>query len=174
MKAIFIFATNCLATFTFLPKNYLYFMKPYVNSQIAINATPEKVWEALTNPDLTQQYMFGCRVSTSWQPGATIDWVGKTEDGKDITYVTGQVVTCKPHGKLVYTVIDPFATTYPHTPENHLTVTHTLIPQGDATILTASQGNYTKVADGERRYGHGAEEGWLQLLTGIKNLVEAQ
>jgi uncharacterized protein YndB with AHSA1/START domain len=30
--------------------------------QLYIKATPEQIWEAITNPDLTQKYFFGGRV----------------------------------------------------------------------------------------------------------------
>lgn len=146
-------------------------MKPYVEAQIDINAPKEKIWDALTNPDMTAQYMFGCRVMTDWKPGSRVDWVG-VHEGKEMTFVTGEALVYEPYATLSYSVIDPFAA-YPKTPENHLTVTHTLTEkEGGIVTLTASQGDYTKVAEGEKRYGHGADEGWLQLLTSIKTLVE--
>ncbi|GAA4460885.1 hypothetical protein GCM10023093_04510 [Nemorincola caseinilytica] len=89
-------------------------MKPFVLSQIDIAAPKEKIWDALINPDMTARYMFGCRVTTDWKPGSRVDWVG-THEGKEVTFVTGHVVTYEPYAVLEYTVIDPFAT-YPLRP----------------------------------------------------------
>lgn len=143
-------------------------MQAYHTAEISINASRERVWDALTNPDMTQQYMFGCRTVSDWAPGSRLDWVG-THEGKEVTYVTGNIVTFEPYSKFVYTVIDP-AAKYPLTPENHLVVDCTLTETNGKTHIHVSQGDYTKVAEGEKRYGHG--NGWEDVLKGIKELLE--
>src|SRR6266496_2985094 len=37
-----------------------------------IQATPEQIWQALTDPSLTEQYFFGTRVESDWGNGAPI------------------------------------------------------------------------------------------------------
>src|SRR5919109_2466830 len=37
--------------------------------EIYIKTAPERLWEALTDPDLRQKYSFGTRVSSDWTPG---------------------------------------------------------------------------------------------------------
>ncbi len=143
-------------------------MEKYLKAQATINAQKENIWDALTNPDMTEQYMFGCRVVTDWQPGSRVDWVGKHE-GKDVTYVTGECVVFEPNSRLVYTVIDP-AATYPKTPENHLVVTVDIQEDNGVSTIHVSQGDYSTVADGEKRYGHG--NGWTGVLDAIKKMVE--
>jgi len=150
-------------------------MKPYVNAVTTVNASAATIWKVLTQPEYTAQYMFGCRVVSDWKPGSRVDWVDQS-DGKDVTYVTGTVIEYAPNERLSYSVIDPFAE-YPETEENHLTVCHTLTPEDGKIVLTVSQGDYTKVADGDKRYSHGADEGWLQLLNTIRDIaqgIEAQ
>ena len=44
---------------------------------ITINAPGSKVWEALTNPDLIKQYLFGTKVITDWQVGSPIIYEGQ-------------------------------------------------------------------------------------------------
>src|SRR5919107_2656633 len=39
---------------------------------IYINASPERVWQAITDGDETVQYYFGTRVSSDWAPGSHI------------------------------------------------------------------------------------------------------
>ena len=41
---------------------------------IYINATPERVWRALTDGDETVQYYFGTRVSSDWKPGSHLTY----------------------------------------------------------------------------------------------------
>ncbi len=147
-------------------------MKPFVKAEIEINAPKEKVWDALTNPEITKKYMFGCRVVTNWNPGSSIDWVGSV-DGKEVVFVRGKVILCEPFSALTYSVIDPLAT-YEHTPENHLVVTCTLKEtENGVTEVSVTQGDYSKVADGANRYAHGGD-GWGELLKVIKQLVEAE
>ena len=51
--------------------------KTYVaKAAITINAPASKVWDALTNPDLIKQYLFGTEVTTDWQVGSPITYRG--------------------------------------------------------------------------------------------------
>ncbi len=43
---------------------------------ITIHATPEKVWEVLTNPEIIKQYLFGTEVMTDWEIGSPIVFQG--------------------------------------------------------------------------------------------------
>jgi uncharacterized protein YndB with AHSA1/START domain len=36
-----------------------------------IRATPEKLWQALTTPEIIKQYRFGMRVESEWKVGST-------------------------------------------------------------------------------------------------------
>ena len=41
------------------------------------NQTPRfEVWEALTSPQMIQQYLFGTQVTTDWQVGSPITYRG--------------------------------------------------------------------------------------------------
>jgi uncharacterized protein YndB with AHSA1/START domain len=39
----------------------------FVKNSITINASPAKVWDALTNPEQTRKYMFGCETVSDWK-----------------------------------------------------------------------------------------------------------
>ena len=45
-------------------------------SSITINASIAKVWEALVNPSIIKQYMFGTEVVSDWKEGSSIVWKG--------------------------------------------------------------------------------------------------
>ena len=55
-------------------------MSEYVaTAQCEIDASPEEVWRALTDPEVIKKYMFGSEVKTDWQPGSPITWQGEFE-----------------------------------------------------------------------------------------------
>src|SRR2546423_1719375 len=39
--------------------------------EIYIETTPDRLWEAITNPDMRRQYTFGAMVESDWSPGST-------------------------------------------------------------------------------------------------------
>ena len=48
-------------------------------AEVQIDATPARVWRALTDPAEIEQYMFGSKVETDWEPGSRIVWKGEYE-----------------------------------------------------------------------------------------------
>jgi uncharacterized protein YndB with AHSA1/START domain len=139
---------------------------------IAIKAPAKKVWNLLTKPEHTKQYMFGCETVSDWKPGSRLDWVMQHE-GKELTAVKGNVVTIKPDKKLVYTVFDPNSG-MEDKPENYLNVQYDLQEEDGTTTLTVTQGDYNKVGDGDRRYNESYNngEGWNPILVQIRELAE--
>ena len=65
-----------------------------------IESTPEKVWHALTDPDLTAEYWGHANVS-DWQVGSR--WEHVRTDGSGIADVTGEVLESDPPRRLVTT-----------------------------------------------------------------------
>lgn len=146
----------------------------FVKNTITIEAPANTVWDALVNPEQTKKYMFGCETVSDWKPGSTLDWVGEYE-GKRMVFVKGNIVAIEPGRYLSYTTIDPNSN-IDDKAENYLTVTYTLEPQNGHTVFTVTQGDYSKVAEGERRYeeAYNGGQGWQPILDQIKQLVEAQ
>ena len=144
-----------------------------VTNTITIRASAAKVWDALTNPARTKEYMFGCEALSDWKVGSPLIWKGNF-DGVELIAVKGSIVEIQPGKFLAYTVIDPNNPSIPDLPENYLTVTYVLSEEEGETLLTATQGDYNIVADGENRYKHAVDGGgWAPVLAGIKKLVEA-
>ena len=143
-----------------------------VESVITMHATASRVWDALTNPEQTKRYMFGCETVSDWKPGSPLLWKGVYE-GTEMVFVKGYIVTFIPDKLPVYTTFDPNST-MPDVPDNYLTVTYSLAEKDGATSLTVTQGDYSKVAEGERRYKEASNggEGWNPILIQIKQLVE--
>lgn len=143
-----------------------------VKSVIAIDAPASQVWDALTNPEKTKLYMFGCETVSDWKVGSALLWKGNYE-GQDIIFVKGNIVEIEPEKLLIYTTIDPNST-IDDVSENYLHVTYSLLSENKKTILTVTQGDYNTVSEGEKRYqeAYNNGEGWNPILSEIKKLIE--
>lgn len=142
-----------------------------IENEIEINASRDQLWDILVNPEKTILYMFGCEVVSDWSPGGSIIWRGST-DG--VIYVKGHLVDIDPGNRLVYTVIDPNGV-YEDIPENYLTVTYEIFENGEQIRLKVTQGDYSKVADGEKRYQDSLQQGgWQGVLEKIKEIAESE
>ena len=96
-----------------------------------IKASPEQVWQALTDADLTARY-WGHRNESDWQPGST--WQHLRIDGSGVSDVTGTVLEAVRPERLVITFPgsaeqreDPSRVTFsiePHEDIVRLTVRH--------------------------------------------------
>ena len=51
-------------------------------ASISVNVPVEKVWNALTTPEVIQQYMFGTKVVSGWKEGSPIVWKGEWQGKK--------------------------------------------------------------------------------------------
>ena len=58
--------------------------KPVHVEQIFINATPEQVWDALTDPDYTSQFFFNGRVKSDFTAGASLTYIDQRDDSLQI------------------------------------------------------------------------------------------
>jgi uncharacterized protein YndB with AHSA1/START domain len=145
----------------------------HITNTIFIKAPAQKVWDALTKPEETKKYMFGCETVCDWKVGSPLIWK-MMHEGKEFIPVKGHIKGIDPGKHLAYTVIDPHNPNIPDIPENYLTVTYDLIEEQGGTTLRVTQGDYNKVADGEKRYkdSYNNGEGWNPILQLIKAQVE--
>ncbi|TYP86896.1 ArsR/SmtB family transcription factor [Blastococcus xanthinilyticus] len=124
-----------------------------------IRATPEQVWHALTDADLTARY-WGHRNESDWQAGST--WRHVRTDGSGVSDVTGTVVETVPPERLVIT----FAGAEDQG-EEPSQVTFTIEPHQDIVRLTVRHEGLPTPAD------HAAiSAGWPAVLANLKSLLE--
>ena len=132
---------------------------------IVINAPAAKVWQALTDPALVKQYMFGSDVVTDWKEGSDIVYRG-TWDGKPFED-KGKIIKVVPEQLLATTHYSPLSGTE-DIPENYHTITYELSEADGKTTFKLSQDNN---ADEAARAE--SENNWQMVAEGIKKVVES-
>ncbi|MFZ0169630.1 MAG: SRPBCC domain-containing protein [Candidatus Dormiibacterota bacterium] len=132
---------------------------------ITINASADAVWQALTDPEMVRQYMYGTNMETDWQVGSPITWKGEWQGS---TYEDkGSVLEVKPRRLLKVTHWSPMAGTE-DTPDNYHTVTYELAGEEGTTTLTVKQDNNASQEEADKM----AENNWGPVLEGLKAAVE--
>jgi len=65
------------------------------NYVVYISSTPEKVWDALTNTEHTEQYFFGTAIKSEWQVGSRVEYSrGEVTDyGEILSYEHNREMT---------------------------------------------------------------------------------
>jgi uncharacterized protein YndB with AHSA1/START domain len=129
-----------------------------------INVPVEKVWDALTNPEIVKQYFFGTEQQSDWKKGSDITWTGEWEGKK--YQDKGKILDVIPNQRLQYTYLSSMSGKEDK-PENYATVTIELSGDNFHTVLSLKQdGN-----DTEKSRDH-SEQNWKMLLEGMKKLLE--
>ncbi|MDH3252571.1 MAG: SRPBCC domain-containing protein [Ignavibacteria bacterium] len=145
--------------------------EPLVKKMITVQASRTKVWEALTRPELTRKYMFGSDVVSDWRVGSPIIWKGVV-DGNERVFVKGEVKSIEHERLLEYTVFAPNSG-IEDMPSNYTTVRCELSSSENHTTITITQGDFSTIAGGEKRYAD-TLGGWDFALNGLKRLVESE
>jgi uncharacterized protein YndB with AHSA1/START domain len=136
-------------------------------SIVKIRAPRQKVWLALTVPDLVKQWQFGSDLLTTWEVGTPItfrnEWNGQVFEQK------GHVVEFSPESRLKYSLF------FPHPglqdiPENYFFMTYELTESDGVTSLVVRQEDPRPASPNEAA---GGDEG-PDVLSGLKELVEAR
>ena len=140
-----------------------------------IKTTPEKLWQALTDPTFTQQY-WGLSHETDWKVGSPMDWkMG------DVT-MSGpgqQVLEYDPYRRLAYSwhhITPEFAQAVELTDEQQAKTsaeplshaTFELEPVGDQVKLTVIHSGFEPGSEIRTMISNG----WPQLISDLKSLVE--
>jgi uncharacterized protein YndB with AHSA1/START domain/DNA-binding transcriptional ArsR family regulator len=131
--------------------------------EVYIRATPERIWQAITDPAETHRYFFSTAVESTFRKGEPI--VHRSEDGSEA--LRGVVLECEPPRRLVTTWTSPGS---PDTVEHPTTVSWELEPteDGHATKVTLV---HSELEIGSNLYQR-VHRGWSIVLSGLKTWVE--
>lgn len=135
-----------------------------LNKTISIKATPSKVWNALTNPDLIKEWLFGTKVISDWKVGTSILFTGNWQ-GTDYAD-KGTILTFDIEKKFQYNYWSSFSG-LADSPENYSIITFELTPKDNKTLLTLTQSNFVT----DIMYEH-SNKNWDVTLDVMKKLIE--
>jgi uncharacterized protein YndB with AHSA1/START domain len=129
-----------------------------------INTPVSRVWEALTNPSLIKQYLYGTEVTSDWKAGSPItykgEWEGKSYEDK------GEILQIEPNTLLVSTFWSSLAG-LPDIPENYKTLRYELSPENGGTRITITQDNNATQEEADH-----SKQNWNTVLDKLKELLE--
>jgi uncharacterized protein YndB with AHSA1/START domain/DNA-binding transcriptional ArsR family regulator len=125
-----------------------------------IESTPERVWEALTDAEVTAQY-WGHRNESDWKAGS--EWRHVRTDGSGESDVIGTVVESDPPRRLVTTWSDPRG----DGDAGPSRAAFDIQPYGGIVRLTVT---HTDIAN--ERDLRDLSNGWPAVLSNLKSLLE--
>ena len=126
-----------------------------------IAAPPEKVWQALTKADLSEQYWFGYRVEASGKAGDRM--TAYSPEG--VKAHDDPIIESDPPRRLVY----GWKPLYKDLPDERVSrVTFELEPFKDQTRLTVTHDDFD---DGSKMYRM-ISKGWPAVLSSLKSFLE--
>jgi uncharacterized protein YndB with AHSA1/START domain/DNA-binding transcriptional ArsR family regulator len=129
---------------------------------IYINASPERVWHALTDGDDTVQYYYGTRVRSDWKVGSPLSY----DYPNGTVAADGEVIECDPPRRLETTFLarwDPEAEA--HGPIRHVWELEAADGATKLTVTTKGLKRGSKTAEG---FGNGM----IYIVSGLKTFVE--
>lgn len=133
--------------------------------EIYIKTTPERLWEAITNPEMRAKYTFGVGVLSDWKPGSTYTAVAGAETIAPATPISeGENLEVDPPRRLVQSFRALWSDDVKA--EGTSRVTWEIEPIGDSCRLTVTHDQLREGANDEL-YG-----GWPMVLSGLKTLLE--
>jgi len=128
--------------------------------EIYIKTTPERLWEAITDPAVRAKYNFGAGAHSDWTAGARVELqAGKLLLGE------GEVLEIDPRRKLVHTMLAHFSPEAEA--EGSSRVTWEIEPVGDSCRLVLT---HDQMRDGANDQLYG---GWPMILSGLKTWLES-
>jgi uncharacterized protein YndB with AHSA1/START domain len=128
--------------------------------EIYIKATPERLWEAITDPKMRAKYSFGVETSSDWTPGSSY----KASVPGVIDIAAGENLEVDPPRRLVQSFTALWSDEVKA--EGLSRVTWEIEPVGDSCRLVVTHDELREGAHGEI-YG-----GWPMIVSGLKTLLE--
>ncbi|HEX9467323.1 MAG TPA: SRPBCC domain-containing protein [Acidimicrobiia bacterium] len=127
--------------------------------EIYIRTTPERLWEAITDPEIRSKYNFGARVTSDWTPGSLYEM-----NAPNIALGHGENLEVDPPRRLVQTA--NFVWDDDVKAEGTSRITWEIEPIGDSCRLTVTHDQMREGAN-DQIYG-----GWPMILSGLKTWLE--
>jgi uncharacterized protein YndB with AHSA1/START domain len=127
-----------------------------------IRTTPEKLWQALIEPEFTRQFWCETRQECEWKPGAS--WRLMIPDGRVAD--SGEILEIEPGRRLVLRWRNEFIPEMRADGDSRLT--YQLEQQGEAVKLTLIH----EIDKPGSKLIEGVSRGWPHILASLKSLLE--
>jgi uncharacterized protein YndB with AHSA1/START domain len=127
-----------------------------------IRSTPEKVFEAITRPEITRRY-WGHENRSDWQPGA--GWQHVRADGQRTVNIVGKVLEVSPPTRLVISWASPAQA---DDPAAYSRVSFDLAEYDGMVRLTVTHDELEAGSGMDK----GIRQGWPIVLSSLKSLLE--
>lgn len=128
-----------------------------------IRTTPEKVFDAITKPEMARRYWGHENVSDDWKPGSV--WQHVRTDSERTVDLVGEVIESDPPRRLVISWANE---SQKDDPEQYSRVTFDIEPQGDMVKLTVFHDDL-QLGSGML---NGISKGWPLVLSSMKSFLE--
>ncbi len=129
--------------------------------EIYIKTTPERLWQAITDPEIRSRYNFGVRIESDWTAGSPY---GSSAAGGSVPIAEGENLEVDPPRRLVQSMRALWSDDVKA--EGTSRVTWLIEPVGDSCQLTVIHDQLREGANDEL-YG-----GWPMILSGLKTWLE--
>jgi uncharacterized protein YndB with AHSA1/START domain len=128
--------------------------------EIYIKTTPERLWDAITNPDKRRRYSFGLVVESDWTPGSRY-----RASGGGGLIIEGENIEVEPPRRLVQTFTALWSEDVER--EGASRVTWEIEPVGEDSCRLLVVHDELREGAHPELYG-----GWMMILSGLKTLLE--
>jgi uncharacterized protein YndB with AHSA1/START domain len=129
--------------------------------EIYVKTTPERLWDAITDPDIRSKYNFGARQTSDWTPGSHYEMSSPNGPG---LLGEGENLEVDPPRRLVQSFTALWGDDVKA--EGTSRVTWEIEPVGDSCRLTLTHDQLREGAN-DQLYG-----GWPMILSGLKTWLE--
>jgi uncharacterized protein YndB with AHSA1/START domain len=129
--------------------------------EIYIRTTPERLWEAITDPEIRSKYNFGAGVTSDWVPGSRLHY---GHPAAPMPLGEGEVLEADPPHRLVHTMTALWSDEVKS--EGPTRVTWEIEQVADSCRLVVTHDQLSESANSEL-YG-----GWPMILSGLKTWLE--
>jgi uncharacterized protein YndB with AHSA1/START domain len=131
--------------------------------EIYIRTTPQRLWEAITDPEIRAKYNFGAAVHAEWKPGARLEMGAPAAGG---LLGEGEVLEVDPPNRLVHTMTALWSDEVKAEGSSRVTWEITEIaPDSCRLVVTHDQ---LREGANDQLYG-----GWPMILSGLKTWLES-
>ncbi|HET6327953.1 MAG TPA: SRPBCC family protein [Planctomycetaceae bacterium] len=131
---------------------------------IYIRTTPEKLWQALIEPEFTRQFWAETWQESEWKPGAS--WRIMRPDGRVVD--SGEIIEFEPYRRIVLTWRKELDSHHEMHAEGYSRLTYELQQQEDSVKLTVLH----EMDKPGSKLIQAVSQGWPPILSSLKSLLE--